>query len=268
MMSILDKDQLASLATEPADASIQFKAPPAGPHYAITNILTADQLDILIAEADRIPEEEPPVTATKSPDLALTSVIDRNQLSKISDNFPDSLIFARIGDITKNSMIMNSGCLYHSFNDKKWFSVIKKLTNPIIYQIANGTTASSKSIKATSLPFIKPNGKPFQLNFSKVFYSPYASCNLIFLGQLNLNGIWYYGKRQAIMSFNDFPVLRAGSRRQASLRKTDAVDVRENPSSGPAKSGKPFREWIRIHSSRFFPSRFTRFCNCFSFFFY
>jgi hypothetical protein len=60
-------------------------------------------------------------------------------------------------------------------------------------------------------------------------------------------------------------MLRADSRRQASLRKTDAVDVRENPSSGPAKPGKPLREWIRIHSSRLFPSRSTRPCNCFSF---
>jgi hypothetical protein len=60
-------------------------------------------------------------------------------------------------------------------------------------------------------------------------------------------------------------MLRAGSRRQASLRKTDAVDVRKNPSSGPAKPGKPFREWIRIHSSRLFPSRSTRPCSCFSF---
>jgi hypothetical protein len=63
-------------------------------------------------------------------------------------------------------------------------------------------------------------------------------------------------------------LLRAGSRRQASLRKTDAVSgrdavsVRENPSSGPAKPGQPLREWIRIHSSRLFPSRFTRPCSC------
>jgi hypothetical protein len=63
-------------------------------------------------------------------------------------------------------------------------------------------------------------------------------------------------------------ILRADSRRQASLRKTDAVDVRENPSSGPAKSGKPLKEWIRIHSSRLFPSRSTRSCSCFSFFSY
>jgi hypothetical protein len=61
-------------------------------------------------------------------------------------------------------------------------------------------------------------------------------------------------------------MLRADSRRQASLRKTDAVGVRENLSSGPAKPGKPFREWIRIHSSRLFPSRSTRSCSCFSFF--
>jgi hypothetical protein len=60
-------------------------------------------------------------------------------------------------------------------------------------------------------------------------------------------------------------MLRAGSRRQALLRKTDAVGVRENPSSGPAKPGKPLREWIRIHSSRLFPSRSTRLCSCFSF---
>jgi hypothetical protein len=60
-------------------------------------------------------------------------------------------------------------------------------------------------------------------------------------------------------------MLRAGSRRQASLRKTDAVDVRKNPSSGPTKPGKPLREWIRIHSSRLFPSRSTRPCSCFSF---
>jgi hypothetical protein len=52
------------------------------------------------------------------------------------------------------------------------------------------------------------------------------------------------------------------------LRKTDAVGVRENLSSGPAKSGKPLKEWIRIHSSRLFPSRFMRFYSCFSFFFY
>jgi hypothetical protein len=189
MMSILDKDQLASLATEPADASVQFKAPSAGFHYAMTSILTADQLDMLTAEADRILEEEPPVTATKSPNLALTSVINRNQLSKISDNLPNSLTFARISNITKDSVIMNSGCSYHSFNDKKWFSVIKKLTNPVTHQIANGIIASSKSMEATSLPFIKPNGKPFQLNLSKVFYSSHAPCNLISLGQLNLNGI-------------------------------------------------------------------------------
>jgi hypothetical protein len=63
-------------------------------------------------------------------------------------------------------------------------------------------------------------------------------------------------------------MLRAGSRRQASLRKTDAVGVRENLSSGPAKPGKPLKEWIRIHFSRLFPSRSTRPCSCFSFFFY
>jgi hypothetical protein len=60
-------------------------------------------------------------------------------------------------------------------------------------------------------------------------------------------------------------MLRAGSRKQASLRKTDAVNVRKNPSLGPAKPGKPLREWIRIHSSRLFPSRSTRPCNYFSF---
>jgi hypothetical protein len=60
-------------------------------------------------------------------------------------------------------------------------------------------------------------------------------------------------------------MLRTGSRRQASLRKTDAVGVRENLSSSPAKPGKPLREWIRIHSSRLFPSRSTRPCSCFSF---
>jgi hypothetical protein len=60
-------------------------------------------------------------------------------------------------------------------------------------------------------------------------------------------------------------MLRAGSRRQASLRKTDAVNVRKNPSSGPAKSGKPLKEWIRIHSSRLFPSRSTRSRSCSSF---
>jgi hypothetical protein len=63
-------------------------------------------------------------------------------------------------------------------------------------------------------------------------------------------------------------MLRVGSRRQASLRKTDAVGVRENPSSGPAKPGKPLREWIRIHFSRLFPSRSTRPYSCFSFSFY
>jgi hypothetical protein len=189
MMSIFDKDQLASLATEPADAFVQFKAPSAGSHYAITSILTAEQLDMLIAEADRIPEEEPSVIATKSPDLVLTSVINRNQFSKISDNLPDSLTLARINNIIKNSVIMDSGCSYHSFNDKKWFSVIEKLINPVIHQIANGTTASSKFMEATSLPFIKLNGKLFQLNLSKVFYSPHAPCNLIFFSQLNLDGI-------------------------------------------------------------------------------
>jgi hypothetical protein len=68
-------------------------------------------------------------------------------------------------------------------------------------------------------------------------------------------------KRRGVM-------LRAGSRRQASLRKIDAVNVRKNPSSGPAKPGKFLREWIRIHSSRLFSSRSTRSCSCFSFFFY
>jgi hypothetical protein len=63
-------------------------------------------------------------------------------------------------------------------------------------------------------------------------------------------------------------MLRAGSRRQALLRKTDAVSVREHPSSGPAKPGKPLKEWIRIHSSRLFPSRSTRHYSCFSFFSY
>jgi hypothetical protein len=63
-------------------------------------------------------------------------------------------------------------------------------------------------------------------------------------------------------------MLRAGSRRQASLRKIDAVGVRENLSSGPAKPGKPLKEWIRIHSSRLFPSRSTRSYSCFSFFSY
>jgi hypothetical protein len=42
------------------------------------SILIANQLDMLITEANRIPEEEPPVIATESPDLALISVINRN----------------------------------------------------------------------------------------------------------------------------------------------------------------------------------------------
>jgi hypothetical protein len=63
-------------------------------------------------------------------------------------------------------------------------------------------------------------------------------------------------------------ILRADNRRQASLRKTDAVNIRKNPSSGPAKPGKPLRKWIRIHFSRLFPSRSTRPCSCFSFFSY
>jgi hypothetical protein len=144
---------------------------------------------MLTAEADRIPEKEPPVTATESPDLVLINVINRNQFSKISDNFPDFLTLARTGDIIKDSVIMDFGCSYHSFNDKKWFSVIEKLTNPVTHQIANRTTASSKFMKATSLPFIKPNGKPFQLNLSKVLYSLHALCNFISFGQLNLDGI-------------------------------------------------------------------------------
>jgi hypothetical protein len=37
-------------------------------------------------------------------------------------------------------------------------------------------------------------------------------------------------------------MLRAGSRRQASLRKTDAVGARENLSSGPAKPSKPLKK--------------------------
>jgi hypothetical protein len=59
-------------------------------------------------------------------------------------------------------------------------------------------------------------------------------------------------------------MLRAGNQRQASLRKTDAVSVRENPSSGPAKPDQPLRKWIHIHSSRLFPSRSTRPYSCFS----
>jgi hypothetical protein len=74
--------------------------------------------------------------------------------------------------------------------------------------------------------------------------------------------------KQPMMQKFWLKLLRAGSRKQASLRKTDAVGVRENPSSGPAKPGQPLREWIRIHSSRLFPSRSTRSYSCFSFSFY
>jgi hypothetical protein len=84
------------------------------------------------------------------------------------------------------------------------------------------------------------------------------SASNVFLRYQQANSLAIKGSFKAGM-------LRAGSRRQASLRKTDAVGVRENPSSGPAKTGQPLKEWIRIHSSRLFPSRSTRSCSCFSF---
>jgi hypothetical protein len=88
--------------------------------------------------------------------------------------------------------------------------------------------------------------------------------------------IWYYSSSSYVLLITlsviihpiIYKLLRAGSRKQASLRKTDAVGVRENSSSGPAKPGQPLREWIRIHSSRLFPSRSTRSYSCFSFSFY
>jgi hypothetical protein len=83
----------------------------------------------------------------------------------------------------------------------------------------------------------------------------------------NLSGTGRGFKNPFHLFLHRCDLLRAGSRRQASLRKTDAVGVRENLSSGPAKPGKPLRKWIRIHFSRLFSSRSTRFCSCFSLFF-
>jgi hypothetical protein len=103
---------------------------------------------------------------------------------------------------------------------------------------------------------------------AKDLYTRSDPCKDLFARSPRPPVLWKIATSITIILFSSPILLRAGSRRQASLRKTDAVGVRENPSSGPAKSGQPLRKWIRIHSSRLFPSRSTRPCSCFSFSFY
>jgi hypothetical protein len=105
--------------------------------------------------------------------------------------------------ITKDSVINDTSSLYHTFNDKKWFTSLYSLDSPACHQAADDGYAKSSAMGAVTIPLFKPDGKAFTLNLTKVLYNPDSSCNLLSQNQLRNSGVVLDG-------FNDVIVHRNG----------------------------------------------------------
>jgi hypothetical protein len=75
------------------------------------------------------------------------------------------------------------------------------LDSPAYHQAADGGYAKSSAIRAVTIPLLKPNGKAFTLNLTKMLYNPDSPCNLLLQNQLRNGGIVLDG-------FNDMIVHR------------------------------------------------------------
>jgi hypothetical protein len=82
-------------------------------------------------------------------------------------------------NITKDNVINNIGSLYHIFNDKKWFTFLYSLDSPAYHQAADDGYAKSSAMGAITIPLLKPDGKAFTLNLTKVLYNPDSPYNLL-----------------------------------------------------------------------------------------
>jgi hypothetical protein len=102
------------------------------------------------------------------------------------------------GYLSKDSLVDDSGCAIHTFNDVKWFSDLRKLQQPRRYKVGNSGIVTTKYWGPVKVELERSDGSYATVTFEAV-YSPETPCNLISNGQLAKDGIVVDGRTNRLV---------------------------------------------------------------------
>ena len=92
--------------------------------------------------------------------------------------------------IDRDSVLLDSACFNHIFNDKKWFIEFEGTTiSSVPISDSNGGVALTQGKGTIRVPFLRPDNSIYTLDLPNTLYQPSTPCNLVSAGQLELNSV-------------------------------------------------------------------------------
>jgi hypothetical protein len=119
--------------------------------------------------------------------------------------------------ITKDTLILDSGASKHTFNDTVWFTSLKAMTKPEIFASANGGDVVVSHFGNVKFTLTNSRGCTTEFELGALF-SPNAPCNMISTGMLRSDGA-------VVDGFNDKLVIKSTKVEIASLAWVSEVAV-------------------------------------------
>jgi hypothetical protein len=152
----------------------------------------------------------------------------------------------------KDVIIYDSGCAVTIFNDRKWFSKMKKLAQPFGSLSASGEVVESHVGGVVNFEVKLPQGNSVTMELGEAIYQPSSPCNLIAANDLKARGVFwdqrhdviYHGESGAVLmqlyNFNGVPAVK------------NAKPVPTNSAVVPTFVKVPYRKMHRrlLHASK------------------
>ena len=91
--------------------------------------------------------------------------------------------------ITRDSILLDSACFNHIFNDKKWFIEYDDIDKQVSFGSSNGSTSIAIGRGVVRIPLQLPDGSTHMLELPNTLYQPATPCNLLSAGQLDRNSV-------------------------------------------------------------------------------
>jgi hypothetical protein len=119
--------------------------------------------------------------------------------------------------ITKDTLVLDSGASKHTFNDHTWFKSLEVMTKPEVFASANGGDVVVSHFGNVNFTLTNSNGGTTEFELGAL-YSPNAPCNLISTGMLRSDGA-------VVDGYHDKLVMRSTRHELAYLSWVNGVAV-------------------------------------------
>ena len=92
--------------------------------------------------------------------------------------------------IDRDSVLLDSACFNHIFNDKKWFIEYQDTPMPpFLISDSNGGATPPRGKGTVRVTFLLPDKSTYTLDLPNTLYQPATPCNLISAGHLEQNAV-------------------------------------------------------------------------------